>query len=103
MSTKLSWRWRLGNRLSLVLFLAGFITLGVTWSECFASGAVSLPRTGQTQCYSSVHTSGAGTGNGTALYNIDPNPGKSARSGTISVILTQNNKKKAFTVRQGNK
>jgi hypothetical protein len=47
--------------------------------------------------------SGAGTGNGTVSYGIDENPGKAARSGTISVILTQNSKKKTFTVRQGNK
>jgi hypothetical protein len=48
-------------------------------------------------------TSGAGTGNGTVQYGIDENSGKAARSGTISVVLTQNGKKKAFTVRQGNK
>jgi hypothetical protein len=48
-------------------------------------------------------TSGAGTGNGTVQYGIDENLGKVSRTGTITVTLTQNAKKKAFTVRQGNK
>jgi hypothetical protein len=47
--------------------------------------------------------SGAGTGNGTVQYGIDENLGKASRTGTITVTLTQNSKKKAFTVKQGNK
>ncbi len=48
-------------------------------------------------------TSGTGTGNGTVEYGVDENPGKMGRNGTITVVLTQNSKKKAFTVRQANK
>jgi hypothetical protein len=79
---------------------SSFFSVEVTPQDCSWTTAVSAVAAPWLRI---TPGTGTGKGNGTVWYSIDENLGKSARSGTIIVTLTQNTKKKTFTVKQGNK